>query len=120
MFKKMGIILFLFLILSVSAWSQATSEVYYQWGNKLYAQGNYDLCIKYYKAAIQVDPQNWKAYQALGSCEYHLGQKDQSIQDFNQSLALNPNNPPLQNFVNQISGGPAVPQAPAMASTNNN
>jgi tetratricopeptide (TPR) repeat protein len=120
MFKNIGFILSLFLMSSAAVWGQATSDVYYQWGNKLYVQGNYDLCIKYYKAAIQVDPQNWKAYQALGSCEYHLGQKDQSIQDFNQSLALNPNNPPLQNFVNQISGGPAVPQAPAMASTNNN
>jgi hypothetical protein len=120
MFKHIGFILSLFFISSAAVWGQATSDVYYQWGNKLYAQGSYDTSIKYYKAAVQVDPQNWKAYQALGSCEYHLGQKDQAIQDFNQSLALNPNNPPLQNFVNQISGGSAVPQAPAMASTTNN
>jgi tetratricopeptide (TPR) repeat protein len=76
MFKNIGFILSLFLMSSAAVWGQATSDVYYQWGNKLYVQENYDLCIKYYKAAIQVDPQNWKAYQALGSCEYHLGQKD--------------------------------------------
>jgi hypothetical protein len=120
MFKNIGIILSLFFIASAAVWGQATSEVYYQWGNKLYAQGSYDTSIKYYKAAIQVDPQNWKAYQALGSCEYRLGQKDDAIRDYNQSLAINPNNPGLQNFVNQISGTPALPQAPAMTSATNN
>jgi hypothetical protein len=119
MVKNIGFILSLFLISSAAVWGQATSDVYYQWGNKLYGQGNYDMSIKYYKAAIQVDPQNWKAYQALGSCEYRLGQKDEAIRDYNQSLAINPNNPGLQDFVNQISG-PAVPSAPAMASTTNN
>ncbi|GEM_PF-2117887 len=117
MFKKIGFVLSLFLMLSAAVWGQATSDVYYQWGNKLYGQGSYDLCIKYYKAAIHVDPQNWKAYQALGSCEYRLGQKDGAIRDYNQSLAINPNNPGLKNFVNQISR-PAVPSAPAAATAN--
>ena len=112
MFKKLVLALFLFLISSVSAWAVATSDAYYQAGNKLYMQGNYDLCIRYYKAAIQVDPQNWKAYQALGSCEYHMGLKDAAISDFNHSLTINPNNPPLQGFVNRIQA-PAAPSAPS-------
>lgn len=118
MFKKIGFVLSLLLMSSAVVWGQVTSDVYYQWGNKLYGQGNYDLCIKYYKAAIQVDPQNWKAYQALGSCEYRLGQKDGALRDYNQSLAINPNNPGLQNFVNQISR-PAIPSAPAITTANN-
>ncbi|HTA75588.1 MAG TPA: tetratricopeptide repeat protein [bacterium] len=113
MFKKIAILLFLFLISFTLVSAAATSDAYYQAGNKLYAQGNYDLCIKYYKAAIQVDPQNWKAYQALGSCEYHMGKSDDAIRDFNQSLAINPNNPPLQGFVNKISASASAPPAPA-------
>ncbi len=113
MIKKIMMVLILFLFSSVSVWAAATSDAYYQAGNKLYMQGNYDLCIKYYKAAIQVDPQNWKAYQALGSCEYHMGKTDDAIRDFNQSLAINPNNPALQGFVNKISTSPAVPPAPS-------
>jgi tetratricopeptide (TPR) repeat protein len=117
MFKNFGILLFLFLITPVLARAAASSQAYYEAGNKLYAQGKYELCVKYYKAAIQVDPQNWKAYQTLGNCEYHQQKVDDALRDFKQSLAINPNNPALQNFVNKILSSPAVPPPPSPGTT---
>jgi tetratricopeptide (TPR) repeat protein len=88
-----------------------SEETFYQAGNTLYNKRYYLLSIPYYKAVVEDDPQNWKAYQALGGCEYQLSRKDDAIRHYRISLAVNPNNKELQTFVDQISASVAAPTA---------
>src|ERR1700677_3828366 len=100
-------IVFLFLLILFSESSMisaaATSDQYLTAGDRFYQAKNFNKALLYYKAAVQTDPQNWRAYQSLGTCEYGLGQRENAINDFQTSLNINPKNPPLQNLMNQLS-----------------
>lgn len=91
------ILFFLFLAGFVPALA-ATSWEYYQAGMRFYNQHDYSQGARYFKAAIQQDPSNWQAYQALGMCEYEMGDRATAKQDFNHSLTLHPDNPQLAHF----------------------
>jgi tetratricopeptide (TPR) repeat protein len=84
-----------------SLWA-ATSADYYAAGIRLYQQGQYARSIQYFRAAAQLDPQNWKAYQVMGQAYYQLGDRDDAIQMMDQSLRINPNNQPLRQFRNNL------------------
>jgi tetratricopeptide (TPR) repeat protein len=109
MLQKIGITLFLFAAFWSSAWALSDSDIYYRAGNTLYLRGCHTLSVPFYKAVIESDPQNWKAYQALGGCEFRLNQVNEALQDYKMSLQLNPANKELLNFVNSISNLPPVP-----------
>jgi len=96
---------------SSTAVLDGSKETYYQAGNSLFLGKNYLLSIPYYQAVIDADPQNWKAYQALAGCEYRLSRMDDAISNYRKSLAINPNNLELQNFVNQLSASSAARSA---------
>jgi tetratricopeptide (TPR) repeat protein len=109
MFQKIGITLLLFAAFGSSAWALTDEDIYYRAGNTLYLRGCHTLSVPFYKAVIEADPQNWKAYQALGGCEFRLNEVNQALQDYKMSLQLNPANKELLNFVNSISNLPPVP-----------
>jgi hypothetical protein len=107
--KKLGFLLGLILILGSQAlFAAPTSDEYLDAANKLFQEKNFDKALIYYQASAQTDPQNWKAYEALGNCELSLGQRENAINDFQKSLNINPKNPPLQTLMNKLSQtGPA-------------
>src|ERR1700722_948327 len=76
-----------------------SAQAYDQAGNQLYSAQNYDQAILYYKAAVQLDPNNWPAYQGLGNCDYAKGDKPGALANYNHALSLNPNNALLSQFV---------------------
>ena len=111
MSKKAGFLLGLTLILMVFSkivFAAPISNDYMAAGDKLTQEKNPRRAILYYKTAVQMDPQNWKAFQGLGNCELSIGQRENAINDFQKSLNINPKNPPLQDFMNKLSQtGPA-------------
>jgi len=46
--------------------------------------------IKAYQAALELDPDNVFAYNALGDCWYGLGNRDKAIEAFNKGIAVDP------------------------------
>ncbi len=100
-------IVFLFTLLffagSSLLFASPLSDRYRSAGNQYYESKDFNKALLYYKAAVQADPQDWIAYQTLGNCEYGLGQRENAVNDFQKSLNLHPNNPSLQNFINQMS-----------------
>jgi tetratricopeptide (TPR) repeat protein len=93
----------------------ATSQQYYAAGVGLYNQKQYNQATLYLKAAIQTDPSNWQAYQALGSAYYAEGDKSDALAAYDQSLSLHAN-PQLQQFADSLR---ATAQ-PSLPSTNAN
>jgi tetratricopeptide (TPR) repeat protein len=105
-----------FFVLIPAAVFAATADDDYASGNQLYQQGQYDQAILSFQAAIQANPNYWQAYQVLGYCYYAQKKNLLALQAMDQSLQINPNNPKLQEFDNQVRA--ATPNAPlAMGST---
>ena len=90
----------LFLLISAGAFA-ATSAEYYAAGVQLYNQKQYNQAITYLKAAIQIDPSNWQAYQLMGSCYYSEGDKTDALTAYDQSLGLHADNQ-VQAFADQL------------------
>ncbi len=110
----MGLFIFLSLLGTASSVSaQATSDQYYAAGNQFYTAKDYNKAVLYYKAAIQVNPNNAAAHQGLGNTYYGLGQKSDALAEYQKALALNPNNPQLSAFVQnlQTQVGTSAPAA---------
>jgi tetratricopeptide (TPR) repeat protein len=104
---------------SSQAFSQATAAQYLSAANNFYGQKNYSQATLYYRAAIQVDPNNAAAYQGLGSCQYAQGQKADALASYDRSLALNPNNSQLASFAQSLRaqlGASAPPPSQPSAS----
>ncbi len=99
------------VLIAVTVQAQDQSSAYYQAGNTLYGQKNYDMAIRYYQAAVQVNPQMWQADQGLGNCYYAKGDKVNALASYQKALDINPNNPGLSNFVQTLRA--QVPAAPA-------
>src|ERR1700722_8139499 len=99
-----------FFVLIPAAVFAATADDDYTSGNQFYQQGQYDQAILSFQAAIQANPNDWQAYQVLGYCYYEQKKNLLALQVMDQSLQINPNNPKLQEFDNQVRA--ATPNAP--------
>lgn len=103
------------------AFGQDQSMAYYNAGNQLYAQKNYDQAIRYYQAAVQVNPNMWQADQGLGNCYYAKGDKASALASYQKALQINPNNPQLSSFTQslqaQVGSSPALPGAASPAAS---
>jgi tetratricopeptide (TPR) repeat protein len=108
---KKNIWLVLFLALSGSAFAAATSQQYLDAGNQFYRAKDMSKAVQYYKAAIQVDPNNAAAHQSLGSAYYSMGQKSEALAEYQKALAINPNNPQLSSFVQTLQSQGVAPSA---------
>jgi tetratricopeptide (TPR) repeat protein len=99
-FKPLLILVFLlFFTLPLQA---ATSNDYYVAGFDAYAHKDYPKSIAYMKAAVQLDPQNWKAYQILGYDYYLSNQPALALAAFDRSLQGHSDNPELWNLAESI------------------
>jgi tetratricopeptide (TPR) repeat protein len=91
----------------------ATAQDYISAGNQFYQAKDLNKAVLYYKAAVQMDPNNAAAHQSLGSAYYGLGQKPEALAEYQKSLAINPNNPQLSSFVQtlqaQVGSTPSMP-----------
>jgi tetratricopeptide (TPR) repeat protein len=90
-----------------------TSDEYYQAGLSLFTQNQYAQSVDYFKAAVQLDPMNWRAQQGLGNAYYQMNRLSEAVAAYDQSLALN-NDPVLRAFVDSIRGA-ALPGAAPLA-----
>ncbi len=97
------VLVFFISFLGIAAGVYAfTSQDYCDAGMRLYQQRQYGKAAQYFQAAIQMDPNNWQAYEGLGYCVYDLDDKDGAKRDFARSLALHPDNPPLRKFAFEL------------------
>jgi tetratricopeptide (TPR) repeat protein len=99
--KQITYWIFILFFIACSLWA-ATSADYYAAGIQLYRQQQYAKSIQYFRAAVQLDPQNWKAYQVMGQAYYQLGDNTDAVQTMDQSLLINANNPPLRQFRDKL------------------
>ena len=60
-------------------------------GLKLYYSQNYEDAIKFYKEAIELNPNCYEAYSNRGVVYAQLKQYERAIQDFDKSILINPN-----------------------------
>ncbi len=101
--------------------AQTNADRLYQQAVAQYNAGDYRGAIKNAEAAAQADPQHWQAWQVDGNARYALGDKQGALTVYQYSLRINPNNPQLKSFVDQLSGAlqptqaakPATPTAVA-------
>lgn len=117
---------FMFPALMFSLWgffcsSQAfaySSVDYYKAGLKLYSVKNYDQAVRYFGAAVQLDPNNTAALQARGNCHYALGDYPGALADYQKVQAISPSDAlaqfisKIQTKINSTSSAPAPSAAP--------
>jgi tetratricopeptide (TPR) repeat protein len=92
----------LFLMLSTLPLRATTSNDYYVAGFDLYARKDYAKSITYMKAAVQLDPQNWKAWQILGYDYYLSNEPALALAAFDHSLRWHSRNAELWNLAESI------------------
>jgi len=73
-------------------------------GNQLYQANDFTQAVRYYQAALQMDPSRKAAYVGLGNCHYRLGNKTAALEAYDKALALDPSNAQLAQFVNALRG----------------
>jgi tetratricopeptide (TPR) repeat protein len=94
----------------------ATANDYYNAGLSCYQQGQYDMAVQYFRAVVESQPYHWQAYQYLGSAYAAKGNYADALNAYQQSLQINPNNPALRRYVDQIR--PMVPEAVSTGNAN--
>ena len=97
-----GIVLVFLIALAYGPLWAETSNDDYVAGFNFYAHKNYTDSIPYLRAAVRLDPQNWKAWQILGFDYYLLNQPMLALPAFDQSLRWHPDNPQLWNLAEGI------------------
>ena len=60
-------------------------------GNVAYFRKDYETALKNYDVAIQLNPNNFEAYNNRGVAYKNLGQYERAIQDYDKAIELNPN-----------------------------
>jgi tetratricopeptide (TPR) repeat protein len=84
---------------------------------RLYQEfGDVQTAKSHLNEAVRVDPHNARALAALGSLHEQLGEQGAALQDYQQSLARDPDQPALAARVAALHGG-FVPASPSAASS---
>jgi tetratricopeptide (TPR) repeat protein len=78
-----------------------SSADYYKAGLKLYSVKNYSQAARYFGAAVQLDPNNTAALQALGNCHYAAGDYSGALTCYQKVQALSPSDA-LAQFISKI------------------
>ena len=108
--RRFGFLLLLSFVLTPQAW--AFSDDNYTAALKYFNKGYWTKAAKYFTRVTLSDPDNWRAFEGLGDCEFHLHHRAKAMAAYQSSLALNPNNKPLQDFVDAQTNMPPPPIAP--------
>jgi tetratricopeptide (TPR) repeat protein len=121
-YSRVFLLTVLWMMVAAQAVLAYTSDDYYQAGKKLYVGQNYDQAIKYFAAALQLDPNNAGALQARANCYYISGQYQNALNDYQKVLDSNPSNAQLANFVERVKAklAGASSASPAASSFNSN
>ncbi len=82
-------------------WRDADKE--YEAAVKLYNAGNYDDAWRKAAAAIEASPKHWQAWQMVGNCQYAKGDKAGALTSYRYALKLNPDNPELKAWIEQLA-----------------
>jgi len=64
--------------------------------------GNFKNAVKLYLIAVKLDPENWTAYQNLAGCYFRLHKMEEAKEAYRQCLAINPDNPDVKTFEEQV------------------
>ncbi len=90
-------IFFVFLALTIETRAYGyTAADYTNAGLKVYAQKNYALAIRYFTAALAIQPADARALQGRANCYYFLAQYQPALVDYEKLLAQNPSGPVSQ------------------------
>lgn len=89
-----------------------TADDYYHSGIVLYKQKQYDKSVEYFRYAIQLDPNHWQSYQAMGQAYYMMGDTQTALAMFGESLRIHPGNNPLKHFVAYLQAKNSPPTNP--------
>jgi tetratricopeptide (TPR) repeat protein len=75
----------------------------------------YQVCVQLYNAkdidgawrraaaALNANPRHWQSWQMIGNCQYAKGDKQGALSSYRYALQLNPDNPSLKTFVDQLA-----------------
>jgi len=98
--------------------AQATAEQYYQAGLRLYASQDYAQAVKYFGAAVQVDPNHVGALRGAGNCYLGMNQSAQALPYYEKALGLSPDDAQLAQFVSDLKAqvGSAAGSPPSTGS----
>lgn len=98
--RRIYLILWMILVCP-RLWADAPNG-YYLTGFDYYAHKDYTRSIPYLQAAVEADPQDWRAWQVLGFDYYLSHQPLLALPAFDQSLKCHPDNPQLWNMAESI------------------
>ncbi|HVM33489.1 MAG TPA: tetratricopeptide repeat protein [bacterium] len=90
-----------------------SADDYYRWGFNYYQTKDYAKAEPYFKYALQLDPNDYRSAEMLGTCEALLGDSQKAAADFQKSLQLHPDNPALVKYMASLS----IPASPTPLST---
>jgi tetratricopeptide (TPR) repeat protein len=71
-------------------------------GNQAYASEKFALAMDYYISAIDDKEDCWQAYVGLGNCLYFQKKYKDALKNYEKALKINPNNPDLTRFVQNL------------------
>jgi len=74
----------------------------YQESISLYNSASYDGALAKAESAVKLNPGLWQAWQLAGNCRYAKGDTAGAVSAFDQALLVNPDNPQLKTFVDQV------------------
>ena len=95
----------------------SASKDYDDQGLALFNKGLYSKSIEYFQHAVQADSTNWQAYEDLGNAYSQLGQNQNAIDAYQNSLRTNPKNQTVRDAIKDLGGEPtAAPGAPTSGS----
>jgi tetratricopeptide (TPR) repeat protein len=83
--------------------ADADADAAYRASVSLFSAGDYDGAWRKAASVLEANRQHWQAWQMVGNCQYAKGDKAGAIVSYRYSLALNPNNPALKSWLDQIS-----------------
>ncbi len=66
-------------------------------GNRFYYNGEYDRAIAAYNEAIELNPNDYDAYNSRACAYDEQGEYDKAIQNYNRAIELNPNDADIYN-----------------------
>lgn len=79
--------------------------IFNNWGYYYSKLRNHDRAIKSFRKAIELDPQNYGYYNNLGFSLYETGKKKESLLVFQKSLAINGDQPNIDEFIEKLRLG---------------
>lgn len=82
----------------------STSEAAYEKGTRNMQAKQYPYAAYYFDQATKADPNSAKSFAGLGSAFYAQGSKDKAMAAWEKSLALDPTNTQLSQYVASLKG----------------